>query len=111
MKDLTPEEKMALGKDELETLRMMWHRWLKSDIDWAAEIITEQGGVQSDEEFMFLKGDWIEKWETWMYPYIERLWKTEHITEKEAWEFNDWAYDLMQIALDAIHNMEVEKDG
>jgi hypothetical protein len=89
----------------------MWHRWLKSDIVWAAEIITKQGGVQSDDEFAFLKNDWNEKWETWMYPYVERLWKTEHITKEEAFEFNDWAYGLMEVALDAIHNMEVENNG
>lgn len=108
---MTPEEKRALGLGELGTLRQIWNRWLRSDCNWAAEIIVKQGGVQSEDEFDFLLSDWKEKFETWLYPYVERLWKTDHLTKEEAYEFSDWAYTRMDVALKALYLMEVEGNG
>lgn len=108
---MTPEDKVALGEQEMETLRMMWQRWLKSDCDWAARIIVEQGGIKEETEFDFMLLDWKEKFETWMYPYVERLWKTEHITKEEAYDFNEWAYHMMTLALQALYALEVKSDG
>jgi len=102
---------MELGKQELETLKLMWHRWLKRDVTWAAEIVVKQGGILVENEFEFLRDDWLEKFETWMYPYVERLKDTEYITIEDAQDINAWAYGLMDVVLDAIHGMEVEKDG
>jgi hypothetical protein len=102
---------MTPGEQEMVTLRQIWQRWLKSDCDWAAKIIVEQGGVKEEDEFDFLLEDWREKFETWLYPYVERLWKTEHITPEEACEFAGWASWMMGLALTALHTLEVTTDG
>jgi hypothetical protein len=104
---MTKEE---MGLDELKTLKEIWKRWLHRDIIFAAEVVVKQGGQSHDGEWEFLREEWLEKFYEWMYPYVKRLYETEHITENEAGEFTSFAYAIIETALDAIRLLEVPDD-
>jgi hypothetical protein len=102
--------KEELGIDELETLKGMWKRWLQRDVMWAAEVVVAQGGQLEDGEWEFLEEEWKENFYTWMYPYLKRLFETEHITEEQGGEFVSFAYIMMQLSIDAICKLEVTNE-
>jgi hypothetical protein len=108
---MTPEQKRDLGIAELITLKQMWGRWLQRDIMWASEEIVKGNRTGKDGEWDFLLGDWEEKFYEWMYPYLKRLYETEHVLEQEIKDFATWAHGVMFTALDAINKLEVPKDG
>lgn len=110
MKDMPAEEKLKLGDSELEVLRGIFSRWLKSDFDWAVDIIIKQGRTGAEDEWDFMRIDWIGKYEEWLYPYLMRLYQTEYITGEQRREFNDWAYDQIALMLDALYNLEVRNE-
>lgn len=99
--------KQEHGLDELETLKGMWKRWLQRDVMWAAEVVVAQGGQLEDGEWNFLEEDWKENFHLWMYPYLRRLYETEHVTEQQAGEFVSYVYIMMQLSIDAIRKLEV----
>lgn len=92
-----------LGREELGTLRMMFRRWVKSDFDWAVNIIKEKGSSGEKDEWDFLRREWIDKLENWMGPWVRRLLKTEYITEEEVREFGEEAMHAINTALEALY--------
>ena len=94
-------------KKEMETLSIMWARWLKSDFDWALRTIIKEGKPVEEGEWDFLRSDWMEKFEHWMYPLIQRLKETKYITDEEVREFVNKVYALMDTTLELIYKLEV----
>lgn len=111
MKDISPEEKLRRGADELDTLRQIYERWLKSDIDWAVEELHTNGSSGNEDEWEFLRGDWLEKWEQWLKPYVNRLHETEHLTDEQVREFIAWIYDTIEIMMAVLYKLGETLDG
>lgn len=105
--DMPIEQKLEHGASELDVLRGIFSRWLKSDFDWAVNNIIQQGRSGEEDEWDFMRLDWIGKYEEWLYPYVMRLFQTEYITGEQRREFNDWAYEQMALMLTALYNLEV----
>lgn len=99
------ERKLKQGKKELGTLQMMFSRWLKSDVDWAIGIIATKGATGEDDEWDFLRREWIDKLENWVGPFVRRLWDTEYITEKQVRNFGVNAAHTIQIMLHALYKL------
>lgn len=94
-------------KKEMETLSEMWGRWLKSDYTWAVELIIKTGKNAEEGEWDFLRGDWIEKFNDWMLPYVTRMGDIGYLTDKEIGAFVEKAFALMNITLELIYKLEV----
>lgn len=108
--DISPEKKLEMGVNELETLMNIFSRWLKSDFDWAVGLLINEGSSGEEDEWDFLRIDWIQKYEDWLYPYLMRLHQTEHITDDQKRDFNNWAYDQIFLMLEALYGLEVKDD-
>lgn len=107
----TDEEKKEYGAQELEVLKMMFERWMKSDITWAAGYIQEHGNTGEEGEWDFVREDWVEKFGQWIRPYLNRLEETEYITRQDWIDYNDWAYETMDIMLAVLYKLGEENDG
>lgn len=99
----TPEERIEIGRKALDELRGMFKAWLKSDFNWALEVVATGGTTGESGEWDFLLSDWREKFQDWMGPYLLRLRDTEYATEKEIEAFGDEAFGNMKIMLEAIY--------
>ena len=97
------DKKKELGQAELEVLKDMFERWIKSDVVWAANIIATKGSTGEDDEWDFLRRDWIEKLEVWMAPYLIRLYRTGYITEDELRKFGEEATHTIKTMLEALY--------
>jgi hypothetical protein len=95
---------------EMETMFNMFKNWCKSDFNWAANIIKKQGGCE-EGEFDFLRKDLNEKFSHWMYPKLERLYKTKYITEDEAVEFAKKIYDIIDETMMRLYELGDNKDN
>lgn len=96
-------DKLKSGKKELEILMLMFERWVKSDFDWALEIINTQGCTGEEGEWDFLRRDWVDKLENWMSPFLFRLYRTGYITEDDLRKFGADAYDFISLMLTALY--------
>jgi hypothetical protein len=92
-----------IGKEELNTLSMMFERWLKSDFDWAVKILVEEGSSGEEDEWDFLRREWIDKLENWIGPFVRRLEVTEYITEGDVRDFGLKAVELIDLMLEALY--------
>lgn len=101
----TDEEKKELGKKELEILGMMFERWIKADFNWALEYINKNGSTGEDEEWDFLRRDWIDKLESWIGPWVRRLYETGYITGEDVDEFGEMAAETITTALNALYTI------
>jgi hypothetical protein len=99
----TEEEKLEIGCKELDMLRGMFRAWLKSDFNWAVEIVTTKGTTGEDDEWDFLLDDWREKFTDWLGPYLLRIRDTKYATEKEIGAFGAEMFGNMKIMLEAIY--------
>ena len=105
--EMSAEDKLKLGEDELKVLKDIWLRWLKSDFDWAVNYTLQYGRNNEEDEWDFLRREWIGKYDEWLYPYIYRLYRTEHITQEQKDDFSAWADNEMMIKLEALYSLEV----
>jgi hypothetical protein len=97
------EDKLKQGRDELHTLMIMFKRWVKSDFDWAVDIINKQGSTGEEKEWDFLRREWIDKLESWIGPFISRLLATKYVTENDVRKFGEEAAHTMKIMLKALY--------
>ena len=111
MQDLTPEEKLVMGRDELQTLKQIFERWMKSDISWAIDYIRSYGSTHEEDEWDFLREDWLEKFSQWIRPYLNRLEETQYITRDDWVEYCDWAYVTIEIMMQVLYKLGEETDG
>jgi len=100
---IVEEEDLKLGREELETLAMMFKRWVKADFNWAVEVLEKQGSTREEDEWDFLRREWIDKLENWIGPRVRRLFQTEYITESDVRDFGNEAAIVIRIALSALY--------
>lgn len=105
------EEKHKKGKKELETLSMMFERWLKSDFNWALRVVQKEGRTWEEDEWDFLRRDWIDKLESWVGPFVRRLHDTGYITSDELSEFGRNAAENIKIMLEALDKLGVKENN
>jgi hypothetical protein len=101
----TPEESEQYGQEELETLRHIFERWIKSDVTWAVEYMHTHDILNDGTEWDYLRGEWNEKLNEWINPYVLRLRQTEYITDDDTKAFVEWAYNLMEIMLQVLYKL------
>ena len=104
------EEKLKKGKKELDTLMMMFKRWVKSDVDWAAGIIATQGTTGEEDEWDFMRREWIDKLESWVGPFVRRLRETEYITDRQVEQFGGEAARTIALFLNALYKLSEKKE-
>jgi len=97
------EEKHKLGTKELEILDMMFKRWVRADFNWALSIIEKQGSSGEDDEWDFLRREWIDKLESWMGPWVSRLRKMNYITDEDVSNFGSEAAETINMMLAALY--------
>jgi CRISPR/Cas system CSM-associated protein Csm5 (group 7 of RAMP superfamily) len=71
---------------ELDALKGMLHNWKKGFLSWASP--------DGDNEHVLL--EFTEEIQTNIYPYVRRLFETEHITESEAKEFMSYCFSQVE---------------
>lgn len=103
----TLAERHKKGFLELEVLDMMFQRWLKSDVVWALK----QNRTYEEDEWDFLKQDWLEKFWDWMYPFVDRLYKTDYISRDTKEGFIGECYYHMNIMLELLYKIGGGSDG
>ncbi len=101
----TKEEREKYGQLELETLRRMFERWVKSDITWAVNYMHNNTVLKDGEEWDYLHEEWVEKLDEWITPYVKRLVETEYITDEDTGVFGEWAYGLMATMLQVLYKL------
>jgi len=104
------EDKRKMGQQTLDTLREMFGRWIKSDVIWALDIINRGEATGEEDEWDFLRHDWICKLEEWIAPYMIRLKHTEYITKEDCDNFGEWAATTIEVALAALYALEEKSE-
>jgi hypothetical protein len=56
--DIPTEKKLNMGEEELDVLKGIWLRWIKSDFDWAVEEVLQNGRTGEEDEWEFMRLDW-----------------------------------------------------
>lgn len=105
------EEKLEMGRKELDILKGMFKSWLKSDFTWAVNVVIEDGVSGEEGEWDFMFAEWRDKLENWMSPYVFRLYKTGYITQKDLEAFGSEAYSAMSTMLSAVYALGKEIDN
>lgn len=97
--DLDPEIVRQHGVEELVHLR-------KKVVTWKEDYLRHATPGAGEEEF-FLCREFIHEIEDYLYPYIQRLTVTEHITPEECACFMDFCYAQV---LEVAEYLGLEKD-
>jgi len=99
----TEEERLEMGHKALDELSGMFRAWLKSDFNWALEIVEKEGATGEKDEWKFLWSEWTDKLENWMLPWVIRLRETKYITPDDTEKFVSERYNNMKVMLEAIY--------
>jgi hypothetical protein len=83
-------------RKELEVLRGMLNNWKTSFLGWA-----EPG---DDNEHVLL--EFREEIQMNLYPYVRRLYETNHLTSAEATEFMVYCFGQVEVLRDQMRQIE-----
>ena len=83
---------------ELDALKGMLHNWKKGFLSWASP--------DGDNEHVLL--EFTEEIQTNLYPYVRRLFETNHLSASEAKEFMVYCYSQVEDLRTQL--VEVETD-
>ena len=86
-------------RKELDALRGMVLAWKENYLRWASP----EGG---DE---FLAEEFSNEIQTHVYPYVRRLYETNHLQEREIREFLDFCYAQVEDLLDSLRGVEAKQ--
>ncbi len=86
------EEKV---RKELDVLRGMLHNWKTSYLSWA-----EPDG---DNEHVLL--EFTEEIQMNLYPYVRRLYETNHLTSAEATEFMRYCFGQVEVLREQLREV------
>lgn len=81
---------------EVETLKGMVLAWKRSYLGWAPS----DGGGE------FLAQEFLEEIDSYVYPYVRRLYECNHLSGPEAKEFLDFCYNQVEVLRDALREAE-----
>lgn len=94
---LSPEVVRQHGVEELEHLRFRLGLW--------KEDYLRQAPANGGSDYFFLCREFVHEIEEYLYPYVQRLIVTEHITREEGAQFMDFCY---QQVLDVVEHLGLE---
>jgi hypothetical protein len=83
---------------ELDTLKGMLQNWKKGYMSWASP--------DGDNDYVLL--EFTEEIQTNLYPYIRRLFGTDHLSESEAIEFMKYCYGEVEDLRDQLNKTKTE---
>ena len=84
---------------ELDNLKQMLNNWKKGFLSWASP--------DGDNEYVLL--EFQEEIQTQLYPYVNRLLETQHLSQSEAREFMDYCYNQVEDLRDQLSKMETNE--
>ena len=86
-------------RKELETLKGMVLSWKREYLGWAPP----DGGGE------FLAQDFLEEIDSYVYPYVRRLYECNHLSGSEAKEFLDFCYSQVEDLRSSLRVEEAEQ--
>ena len=81
---------------ELDTLKGMLNNWKRGFLTWASP--------DGDNEYVLL--EFQEEIQAQLYPYVNRLLETQHLSQSEAREFMDYCYSQVEDLRDQLNKAE-----
>ncbi|MCI0484957.1 MAG: hypothetical protein L0Y78_10290 [candidate division NC10 bacterium] len=81
---------------EVETLKGMVLRWKR---DYLESAPSDGGGE-------FLAQDFLEEIDSYVYPYVRRIYECNHLSGSEAKEFLDFCYDQVEELRNSLREAE-----
>jgi hypothetical protein len=75
-------------RKELDTIRGMVRTWKESYLQWLTD--DDEGDVE------FILKEFVAEIESYVYPYVRRLFECQYITEQEAREVLNFCYDQVK---------------
>ncbi len=88
-------------KKELNALRGMVLTWKQNYLGYASP----EGGNE------FLVEEYLEEIETYIYPYVRRMYECQHLTQAEARDFMNFCYDNVKELRNALVESDSEDSG
>jgi len=86
-------------RKELDALSGMLSNWKTGFLSWASP--------DGDNEYVLL--EFREEIQTNIYPYVRRLFETNHLTDSEAKEFMIFCYGQVEDLCDQLRKVETNK--
>lgn len=84
---------------ELKNLEGMVLNWKKSFLGWASP--------SGDNDYVH--HEFSEELQTYVYPYVRRLYETKHLSDSEAKEFMDYCYSQVEDLRDQLRDVETKQ--
>jgi len=84
---------------ELDTLKGMLNNWKRGFLSWASP--------DGDNEYVLL--EFQEEIQQQVYPYVNRLFEAEHLSQSEAKEFMDYCYRQVEDLRDQLNKVETNE--
>lgn len=84
---------------ELDTLKGMLNNWKRGFLSWASP--------DGDNEYVLL--EFTEEIQAQLYPYVNRLLETQHLSQSEAREFMDYCYSQVEDLRDQLDKVETNE--
>ncbi len=81
---------------ELETLKGMVLNWKRSFLGWASP--------EGDNEYVI--HEFLDEIQQQVYPYVRRMFETDHLTDSEAKEFMNFCYGQVEDLRRQLEEME-----
>jgi hypothetical protein len=86
-------------RKELEVLMGMLNNWKTSFLSWASP--------DGENEHVLL--EFKEEIQTNLYPYVRRLYETNHLTSSEATEFMVYCFGQVEVLRDQLRQVETSQ--
>jgi len=86
-------------RKELETLKGMLHNWKRGFLSWASP--------EGDNDHVLL--EFTEEIQMHLYPYVNRLYESNHLSDSEAREFLDYCYGQVDDLRDQLRKVETKQ--
>ncbi len=83
---------------EVETLKGMVLAWKREYLGWAPP----DGGGE------FLAQEFLEEIDSYVYPYVRRMYECNYLSGSEAKEFLDFCYNQVEVLRDALREAEAK---
>lgn len=83
-------------RKELEVLKGMLNNWKTGYLSWASP--------DGDNDHVLL--EFKEEIQSNLYPYVRRLFETDHLTTSEATEFMVYCFGQVEVLRDQLRQME-----
>ena len=84
---------------ELDTLKEMLNNWKRGFLTWASP--------DGDNEYVLL--EFTEEIQAQLYPYVNRLLETQHLSQSEVREFMSYCHSQVEDLRDQLNKVETNE--